>query len=52
MRVTLERDGRTVTVEVASDLESVVVDGRRFPVRRVSEGALRVELEIISRAPC
>jgi glutaconyl-CoA/methylmalonyl-CoA decarboxylase subunit gamma len=46
MRVTLERDGSSTTVEVASDLESVVLDGRRLPVRVVSAGALRVELEI------
>jgi len=46
MRVTLEREGRTATVDVASDLGSVEVGGRRYPVRVVAESALRVELEI------
>lgn len=46
MQVAIELGGRTTTVEVADDLESVTVDGRRFPCRVVARSALRVELEI------
>ena len=46
MRVTLARDGKKEEVEVAPDLDSVVVGGKSYPVKVVSSGATRVELEI------
>jgi glutaconyl-CoA/methylmalonyl-CoA decarboxylase subunit gamma len=46
MRVVLERDGRREEVEVAPDLSSVSVGGRRYPVSVVATAVNRVELEI------
>ncbi|MGA8276479.1 MAG: biotin/lipoyl-containing protein [Thermoplasmata archaeon] len=46
MRLRVVRDGRTEEVEVASDLSSVTVSARTFPVVVVRSEALRVELEI------
>ena len=46
MRLTVERDGKRATIDVASDLESVGIDGRAYPVKVVSVTATRVELEI------
>ncbi len=46
MRLTIERDGRTETVEVDPDLATVTVGGRRFPVVVVARSATKVELEI------
>jgi biotin carboxyl carrier protein len=46
MRLRVVRDGRTEEVEVASDLSTVTVAGRTFPVVVVRAEALRVELEI------
>jgi len=46
MRVVLERADKRSEVEVASDLSSVTVDGRTYPVTVVATSANRVELEI------
>jgi len=46
MRVTLARDGRKQEVEVSPDLDFVVLDGARFPVKVVGQTPMRVELEI------
>ncbi len=46
MRLRVVRDGRTEEVEVASDLSSVTLSGRTYPVVVVRTEALRVELEI------
>jgi len=46
MRLRVVRDGSTEEVEVASDLSTVTVSGRTFPVTVVRSEALRVELEI------
>jgi biotin carboxyl carrier protein len=46
MRVVLERAGKKQPVEVASDLSSVTVEGRTYPVVVVASGANRVELEV------
>ena len=46
MRVVLDRAGKKETVEVASDLSSVTVGGRRYAVVVVASSANRVELEI------
>ncbi len=46
MRLTVERAGKSEVVEVAPDLTSVTIDGRSFPVRVVSTGELKVELEV------
>jgi glutaconyl-CoA/methylmalonyl-CoA decarboxylase subunit gamma len=45
-QLTVERDGRKEVVDVASDLSSVTVGGRSFPVRIVARSPIRVELEI------
>ncbi len=46
MRLRVELRGKAVEVEVAPDLSSVRLDGRSYPVRVLSKGPLRVELEI------
>lgn len=46
MRIVLDRDGKKEVVEVAPDLSSVSVAGRRYPVVVVATGVNRVELEI------
>ena len=46
MRVVLDRGGKTEVVEVATDLSSVTIDGRTFPVVVLATTANRVELEI------
>ena len=46
MQVVLERAGNKETVEVASDLSSVTVAGRSYPLVVVSSNANRVELEV------
>jgi len=46
MRIVLERAGKKEEVEVASDLASVTVGGRTYPVVLVNAGVNRVELEI------
>jgi len=46
MRVALERAGRKEEVEVAPDLSSVTVGGRRYTVKVVSTAPNRVELEV------
>jgi len=46
MRVTLAIDGKPVEAEVAPGLDHIVVAGSRLPVKVVSSGATRVELEI------
>lgn len=46
MRVTLERDGKKETADVARDLSSVTVGGRPFPVVVRDSSALKVELEV------
>ncbi len=46
MRLTIERDGKRETVDVAPDLASVTLGGRTFPLQVVSHSATRVELEI------
>ncbi|HLM69825.1 MAG TPA: biotin/lipoyl-containing protein [Thermoplasmata archaeon] len=46
MRVVLERAGKKTEVEVASDLGSVTVGDRTYPVVVVASGVNRVELEI------
>jgi len=46
LRITLARDGKEETVEVAPGGDLVTVGGHRYPVAVVSAGPLRVELEI------
>ncbi len=46
MRIVLERAGKKEEVEVASDLASVTLGGRTYPVVVVAAGVNRVELEI------
>jgi len=46
MRVVVERAGKREEVEVASDLSSVTVGGRSYPVSVVRSEANRVELEV------
>ncbi len=46
MQLTVERAGKKETVEVDPDLTSVAIGGKTFPVRVVSSGATKVELEI------
>ena len=46
MRVVLDRAGKKEEVEVASDLSSVTVGGRSYPVVVVATAVNRVELEI------
>ena len=46
MRLTVERDGRTVDVDVAADLATVRVGDRTFPVKVVRRAPTRVDLEI------
>jgi glutaconyl-CoA/methylmalonyl-CoA decarboxylase subunit gamma len=46
MRVVLDRAGKKEEVEVAPDLASVTVGGRRYPVVVVATSVNRVELEI------
>jgi glutaconyl-CoA/methylmalonyl-CoA decarboxylase subunit gamma len=46
MRVTIERDGRTTTVDVASGADAVTVGTERYPVTVVRTTGLLVELEI------
>jgi glutaconyl-CoA/methylmalonyl-CoA decarboxylase subunit gamma len=46
MRVTIERDGRSETVEVAPGGDSVTVGAERYPVTVVRSTAMTVELEI------
>jgi biotin carboxyl carrier protein len=46
MRVTLERDGKTTTVEVTPSLDAVTVGTETYPVTVVRADALTVELEI------
>jgi glutaconyl-CoA/methylmalonyl-CoA decarboxylase subunit gamma len=46
MRLTLTVDGESVEVEVDPDLGSVEVAGKRFPVKLLSSGPDRVELEV------
>jgi len=46
MQVTIERDGRKETVQVAPDFSSVELGGRSFPVSVLASSAMRVELEI------
>jgi len=46
VRLTVERDGRTVPVEVADDLASVRVGDNSYPVKVVARGPMRVELEV------
>ncbi len=46
MRVTLARDGKKEEVEVSPGLDAVEIGGQRYPVKVVSSGATRVELEI------
>jgi|HubBroStandDraft_1064217.scaffolds.fasta_scaffold02229_6 biotin carboxyl carrier protein len=46
MRVTIERDGKTTTVEVAPGVDEVTVGTQRYPVTVVRVSPLTVELEI------
>lgn len=46
MRLTVELEGKPTVVDVADDLSSVEVGGRRCSVRVVDRGPDRVELEI------
>jgi glutaconyl-CoA/methylmalonyl-CoA decarboxylase subunit gamma len=46
MRVVLDRAGSREVVDVAPDLTSVTVAGKRFPLQVVATGPNRVELEI------
>jgi biotin carboxyl carrier protein len=46
MRVTIERDGKTTTVEVSPEGDAVTVGTERYPVTVVRSTALTVELEV------
>jgi biotin carboxyl carrier protein len=46
MRITIERDGRSTTVEVAPGADSVTVGTEQYPVTVVRTSATLVELEI------
>jgi glutaconyl-CoA/methylmalonyl-CoA decarboxylase subunit gamma len=46
MRLTIERDGKTETVDVAPDLASATLGGKTFPIKVVKVTATKVELEI------
>jgi biotin carboxyl carrier protein len=46
MRLTVERNGKSEVIEVASDLTSVEVGGHAFPVKVVATSPTKVELEI------
>ncbi|HTW39548.1 MAG TPA: biotin/lipoyl-containing protein [Thermoplasmata archaeon] len=46
MRIVVEREGRSVPVDVAPGADSVTIDGHSYPVVVVRTTALQVELEI------